>query len=226
MQVALDTSTDIASLALVKDGLVLAEMTWRTNRNHTVQLLPNLEQMLKLTASDTNSLMAVIVGLGPGSFNGLRVGVSAAKGLAFSLNVPIVGINSLEVTAYQYVLTGLPICPIINAGRSEVATAVYQTINERWQQTIPDQIVTLEQLCAQINQKTIFCGEFMPEIGPILRDKLGDKAILASTLTDLRRGAFLAELGLKRLNAGDTDNVSTLQPIYLRRPPITQQKKL
>jgi tRNA threonylcarbamoyl adenosine modification protein YeaZ len=226
VQLALDTSTDIASLALVKDGLVLAEMTWRTNRNHTIQLMPSLEQLFKLTGSDSRSLAGIIVGLGPGSFNGLRVGVSAAKGLAFSLDIPIVGINSLEVTAYQYAVTGLPVCPIINAGRSEVATAIYQTIAGKWQQTSPGQIITLDLLCARITQETIFCGEFVPQITAQLREQLGDKAVISSSLTDLRRGAFLAELGLQRLNAGDKDNVSTLQPVYLRRPPITQAKKL
>ncbi len=226
MQIALDTSTDIASLALVKDGLVLAEMTWRTHRNHTIQLLPNLEQLFKLTGTGSQELTAVMVGLGPGSFNGLRVGVSATKGLAFSLNIPIVGINSLEVSAYQYAATGLPVCPVINAGRSEVATAIYQTIKGEWQQTAPDQIITLDQLCVQIKQKTIFCGEFIPLITEQLLKKLGEMAVIASPITDLRRGAFLAELGLRRLNAGDTDNVSTLQPIYVRRPPITQAKKL
>ena len=225
MQVAIDTSTDIASLALIKDGLVLAEMTWRTNRNHTIQLMPNLQQLLKLTGADSRSLTGVIVGLGPGSFNGLRVGVSAAKGLAFSLDIPIVGINSLEVTAFQYAMIGLPVCAIINAGRSEVATAVYQTIDGKWQQTALDQIITLEALCARITQETIFCGEFVPQITAQLREKLGTKAVISSPLTDLRRASFLAELGLRRMENGDTDNVSTLQPIYLRHPPITQAKK-
>ncbi|MDD5189634.1 MAG: tRNA (adenosine(37)-N6)-threonylcarbamoyltransferase complex dimerization subunit type 1 TsaB [Dehalococcoidales bacterium] len=226
MQVAIDTATDIASLALVNKGLTLAELTWRTNRNHTIQLLPNLEQLFKLTDSSSQSLTAVIVGLGPGSFNGLRVGVSAAKGLAFSLNIPLVGINSLEVSAYQYALTGLPVCPVINAGRDEVATAIYQTIGGKWQQTTPDCIITLEKLCSLISQPTLFCGEFVPQIAEHLKLKLGEKALIASPLTDLRRSSFLAELGLKRFHAGDTDNIATLQPIYLRRPPITQAKKL
>jgi len=226
MLVAIDTATEVAALALAKDGQILAEMTWRTRQNHTVQLLPNLENLFKLTGTTPHDLTAVIVGLGPGSFNGLRVGVGAAKGLAFSLNIPIVGINSLEVSAYPYAATGLPVCPVINAGRSEVATAFYQSVHGQWQRTAPDQIITLEQLCAQITQPTVFCGDFVPQVATQLQASLGKKAVIASPLTDLRRAAFLAELGLIRLNTGDTDNLNTLQPIYIRRPPITQAKKL
>jgi len=226
MLAAIDTATEIASLALAKDGQILAEMTWRTRQNHTVQLLPSLENLFKLTGTAPGDLTAVIVGLGPGSFNGLRVSVSAAKGLAFSLNIPIVGINSLEVSAYPYAATGLTVCPVINAGRSEVAAALYQSVKGQWQRIAPDQIITLEQLCAQITRPTIFCGDFVPQIAPQLKEKLGEKAIIVSSLTDLRRAAYLAELGLKRLQAGDTDNISTMQPVYIRRPPITQAKKL
>lgn len=226
MQVAIDTSTDIASLALVNDGVTLAELTWRSGQNHTVQLLPNLVRLFKLTGTNTKMLTAVIVARGPGSFNGLRVGISAAKGLAFSLNVPIIGINSLEVSAYQYAGTGLPICPVFNAGRNEIVTALYRMQNVAWHQLVPEHIATIEQLCAQVTEKTLFCGEYLPQVAGELTENLKEKAVIASPLTDLRRAGFLAELGLKRLSAGDTDNVATLQPIYLRRPPITQAKHL
>ena len=126
MLLAIDTSTDTASLALAQDETVLAELTWRSKQNHTTQLLPDLNHLFNLTGVTAKSLTAIIVAQGPGSFNGLRVGISAAKGLAFSLGIPIIGVNSLEVAAYQYAETGLPVCAIFNAGRSEIATATYQ----------------------------------------------------------------------------------------------------
>jgi len=157
---AIDTSTDTASLALAEDKTVLAELTWRSKQNHTTQLLPNLSQLFKLTETTAKSLTAVIVAQGPGSFNGLRVGVSAAKGLAFSLGIPIVGVNSLEVSAYQYAETGLPVSAIFNAGRSEVATSTYQKKYGKWKQLVKADIVTVEHLCEQTTKKTLFCGEF------------------------------------------------------------------
>jgi len=224
MQLAIDTSTDTASLALVQDSEVLAELTWRCGQNHTVELLSHLSHLLNRANLDLQSTSGIIVARGPGSFNGLRVGVSTAKGLAFSLGIPIVGIGTMEVEAYQHAETGLPICPIFNAGRGEIATAIYQKKHNKWCQLVTEHITTVDALCSQITTKTIFCGEFIPSIATQLSKKLRQKAIIPPSAARLRRASFLAELGLKRLKAGDYDNPATLQPIYLRRPPITKPK--
>jgi tRNA threonylcarbamoyl adenosine modification protein YeaZ len=222
---AIDTSTDTASLALVRDETVLAELTWRSGQNHTTQLLPNLNHLFNLTGVTAKSLAAIIVAQGPGSFNGLRVGISAAKGLAFSLGIPIIGVNSLEVAAYQYADTGLLICAIFNAGRSEIATATYQKKHGKWQQLVAADIVTVEHLCSQTTEKALFCGEYLPSVSAQIAALLKKKAVMPPDTTDLRRASFLAELGRQRLNAGNIDNPATLQPIYLRRPPIGAPKK-
>ncbi len=224
MQLAIDTSTDTASLALVQEDEVLAELTWRCGQNHTTQLLTHLAHLLNQTKLNLQSTSGIIVARGPGSFNGLRVGISTAKGLAFSLGIPIVGISTLEAEAYQHAETGLPICPIFNAGREEIATAIYQKKRNEWRQLITEHITTVETLCSQITTKTIFCGEFIPLIATQLTKQLKQKAVIPSPATGLRRASFLAELGLKRLKADDYDNLATLQPLYLRRPAITQPK--
>ena len=225
MLLAIDTSTDTASLALAQDNTVLAELTWRSKQNHTTQLLPNLNQLFTLTGITAKDLAAIIVAQGPGSFNGLRVGISAAKGLAFSLGIPIVGINGLEVAAYQYAETGLPVCAIFNAGRSEVATATYQKKYGKWQQLVKADIVTVEYLCKHITKKTIFCGEFLPAVTEQIITLLKSKAVIPPQIPDFKRASFLLELGKQRLDLGDVDNAVTLQPIYLRRPPIGAPKK-
>jgi len=224
MQLAIDTSTDTASLAIVQDNEVLAELTWRCGQNHTTQLLTHLAHLLNQSKLNLQSADGIIIARGPGSFNGLRVGVSTAKGLAFSLGIPIVGISSLEAEAYQHAETGLPLCPIFNAGREEIATAIYQKKHNEWRQLIAEHITSVETLCSQITTKTIFCGEFIPLIAKQLTKQLRQKAIMPSSASRLRRASFLAELGLKRLKAGAYDNLATLQPLYLRRPAITQPK--
>ena len=224
MQIAIDTSTDTASLALVQDDEVLAELTWRCGQNHTIQLLPHLSHLLNQTQLSLQSASCIIVAKGPGSYNGLRVGISTAKGLAFSLGIPIVGISTLEVEAYQHAETGLPICPIFNAGREEIATAMYQKQGDEWCQLTVEHITTVDALCSQITTKTIFCGEFVPFIADRLREQLKQRAIILPPAARLRRASCLAELGLKRLEAGDYDNPATLQPLYLRGPSITKPK--
>ena len=224
MLLAIDTSTDTASLALVKDDQVLAELTWCCGQNHSVELLPQLVHLLNQAKLGLQSVSGIIVAKGPGSFNGLRVGVSTAKGLAFSLGIPIVGISTLEATAYQHAETGLPICPIFNAGRGEIATAMYQKKDTGWLILATEHITTVDVLCPQITTRTVFCGDFVLNIVDELRRQLKQRAIILPLASRLRRAGFLAELGQQQLEAGNYDNPATLQPLYLRRPPITEPK--
>jgi tRNA threonylcarbamoyl adenosine modification protein YeaZ len=201
---------------------MLAESTWRSQQNHSVELLPKLTQLLNEAGAGIQAISSVIVAKGPGSFNGLRVGLSTAKGLAFSLKVPIIGISSLELEAYPHAETGLPICPIFNAGRGEIATALYQKKDNNWQTLVPEHITTIEALGSEITTKTIFCGEYVPRIADQLRKRLKQKAVIADV--ELRRASWLVELAKGKLKAGDYDNPTTLQPLYLRRPAITQRQ--
>ncbi len=222
MELALDTSTDIASIALSYCGELQAEMTWTSEQNHTTELIPNVLHLLQQAKIELKDIEAIIVAKGPGSFNGLRVGVAAAKGLAFALDVPLVGITTLEVEAFPYVETGLPVCPLQKAGRGEIATALYQLQNGNWQRLIAEQITTVEELCAKIATKTIFCGRFSPDIARQIEESLGNRAII---LKGLRRAGSLAELGWRRIKMGETDNPATLQPLYLRPPSVTTKSR-
>lgn len=225
MLLAIDTSTDTASIALVRDDEVLAELTWHCGQNHTVALLPNLQELLNISGLDMQSVSSIAVARGPGSFNGLRVGISTAKGLAFSMNIPLVAVTTMEIEAYQHAATGLPVCPVFNAGRGEIAAAMFQKKGNRWQQLVTEHITTIDDLCSEINTRTVFCGQHLPVIARQLKKQLKQKAVIPNSAARLRRAGYLAELGKKRLTAGDCDNPATLQPLYLRQPPITQPKR-
>jgi tRNA threonylcarbamoyl adenosine modification protein YeaZ len=217
----IDTSTDSAGLALVQDGRTLAETSWRCNQNHSVELLPHLTRLLEEAEVELKLVGCILVAKGPGSFNGLRVGLSTAKGLAFSLGIPIIGISSLALEACQHAESDLPIGPIFNAGRGEIATALYQN-KDSWQQLAPEHITTVNALDSEIKAKTLFCGEYVPAIAGQLRKRLKDKAVIAPDKP--RRSSRLAELAKGRLEAQDYDNPATLQPLYLRRPAITRRR--
>ena len=225
MYLAIDTSTDNASIAIADEKRTLAELSWYCHQNHSVELMPNVMHLLQLAGTELKALKGVIVARGPGSFNGLRVGVSTAKGLAFSLNIPIAGISTLEAAAWQHCESSLPVCPIFNAGRSEIAFAVYQLKDSEWRQLAEQQLTTAQKLGAKIKSRTIFCGEPSGDVIEQLKQKLGSKAIIPPASARLRRAAFLAELGIKRIAAGDFDSTAGLQPVYLRKPPITTPKR-
>jgi len=224
MQLAIDTATDTASLVLVQNGEVLAESTWCCEQSHTTQLLPHLVDLLEQNKLSLQSVSGVIVVKGPGSYNGLRVGISTAKGLAFSLGIPIIGISSLELAAYQHADTGLPVCPMLNAGRGEIATALYQKKDNKWSQLAPEHITTVDQLLPQITTKTVFCGALVSSIATELRNQLQEKAVIPPPPTPAQRASLFAKLGQMRLEAGSYDDPVTLQPLYLRQPQITKPK--
>jgi tRNA threonylcarbamoyl adenosine modification protein YeaZ len=218
---AIDTSTDSAGLALVRDNKVLAEATWHCGQNHSVELLPHLTRLLEEAKIEIQSVGCVLVARGPGSYNGLRVGLSTAKGLAFGLDIPIIGISSLELEAYQQANSDLPIGPVFNAGRGEIATALYRN-KAVWRQLAPEHITTIEALGSEIKDKTLFCGEYLTVIAGGLKKRLKDKAAIAPPLP--RRSSLMAELAKARLEAHDYDSPATLQPLYLRRPAITKRR--
>jgi tRNA threonylcarbamoyl adenosine modification protein YeaZ len=224
MILAIDTSSEMAGLALLDKQQLIAEIAWRCGQNHTIQLLPQLNNLLKSTGFGLSDITCVVVAKGPGSFNGLRVGISTAKGLSFSLGIPIIGVSTLEAAAYQHIAVGLPVCAVAGAGRSEIAAAIYQEKRGKWQQIVAEHITTVDVLNNEIQTKTVFCGEYLPQVAGVLAEKLGAKAIIPLNITVTRRAAFLAELGAQRLKAGELDNPATLQPLYLRKPPITERK--
>jgi tRNA threonylcarbamoyl adenosine modification protein YeaZ len=225
VELAIDTSSNISGLALSHKGELLSELTWRTTKNHTVEVTSDLAYLLSLAKVKPDSLEAIIVAKGPGSFNGLRVGMSIAKGIAFSLNIPLLGISTLEVEAYSFAYTLLPLCPVHEAGHGEIATALYQQRGDEWHCWQEGHLTTLENLCRQIKQETLFCGEISPDIAKKIKQALGTRAIIAQASARLPRTGFLAMLGWQKLNRGEKDDLATLQPLYLRPPQITKPKE-
>ena len=224
MELAIDTSTDWGGIALSQQGLPVAELAWKPGQNHSAELHPNISRLLEIGRADFKSLTVVFVARGPGSFNGLRAGISAAKGIAFSLNLPIVSVSTLEIEAYPFASAGLPICPVHDAGHGEIACALYLA-DDGWNCLKEEYLTTMEQLCSGINSRTLFCGEIPAGAITRILESLGEKAVIPRWAQRLRRPSCLAELGWQRLQSGQVDNLATLQPIYLRQPPITQRKK-
>ena len=223
MELAIDTSTNYAGIALSHEGKPVAERTWYSENNHTIELVPNIQNVFKQIKIETKDIQAIFVAKGPGSFNGVRVGLSTAKGFALALNIPIVAISTLEIEAYPFAFTRLPICPIHNAGRGEIATALYRQ-NNHWECLKEEHITNIETLCQQIKEQTLFCGEISPSDIEYVQQKLEKNAIIPEATVLLRHASHLAALGWQRLSTGIQDNPESIQPIYLRKPPITQRK--
>jgi tRNA threonylcarbamoyladenosine biosynthesis protein TsaB len=225
MELAIDTSSSFASIALSDKGDIVAELTWESTQNHTAELMPNLACLIEKAKTRPGAIEAVIVAKGPGAFNGLRVAMSAAKGLAFSLDIPLLGISTLEVEAYPFGYTALPLRPIHEIGHGQVATALYQQKDYEWCCLEEERLTTVDVLCQQCGQPMLFCGEISPAAAAHIRQKLGREAIIPEASARLRRAGFLAMLGWRRLGEGKRDDLATSQPLYLRPPHITKPKE-
>lgn len=223
MELSLDTSSNLAGIALSYEGEMFAEYTWKTARNHSTELVPRIETLIKQHNREMKSCTAIFAATGPGSFNGLRVGLSAAKGFALSLSVPLIGINTLEIEAYPFAWSERPVCAIHNAGREEIAAALYSQ-SGGWHEIKKPHITTITELCRQITEPTVFCGETLPGMIDQLSTVLGRNAVIPPDVCRIRRTSCLAHLGWKRFIRNDFDDPAALQPLYLRQPPITQRK--
>lgn len=220
MELSIDTSTAVASVALSQNGETVSEATWSIGQDHSAELLPAVQHQLRQAQAALSSMTALFVAIGPGSYNGVRVALSTAKGLAFSLGIPLVGVSTLAAEAYGHAYTGLPVCAIHDAGRHEVAAARYHWKGE-WLMLEPEHITTVGAVASATTSKTIFCGELPDALVQQLQQELGELAVVPHPAARVRRAGYLAALGWARLEKGQTDDVAALQPLYLRRPHIT-----
>ncbi|MEI6045443.1 MAG: tRNA (adenosine(37)-N6)-threonylcarbamoyltransferase complex dimerization subunit type 1 TsaB [Chloroflexota bacterium] len=219
MLIAFDTSTAIASLALYAETGLIAEATWQSHRNQTAHLLPMAQKLLDLEKVTPDKLSGVAVALGPGSFNGLRVGVSAAKGIALALGIPILGFSSLDIVACQHSYLSGSLCAIIEAGRGRLGVGFYRVKGGNWKQVGEYLNLTVPELIERTTQTTLFCGELSNEQRHQLTEGLGKNAIILPPAAMLRRAGTLAEMAWQRLETGDLgDDLTNLQPIYLHQP--------
>ena len=224
MLLAIDTSTRYGGVGLWRDDHVIGALSWYSQQNHTAELIPAIEHVLDRVKVGANGIAGVAVALGPGGFSAIRVGISAAKGLALPLQVPLVGIGTLEIEAYPYSGLSLPVCPLLDAGRVEVATALFQCSRGRWKKLREERVCTPEEVVESISKRTLLCGEGTPARKEYLQHALGRKGVVLGFHSPASRLWALATLAGDRIKRGAVDNVTELQPLYLRRPSIGPPK--
>lgn len=207
----------MTGLALYNGQGPLGECSWESRRNHTAQLLPQLDLLLRHVGVARSDLTAVAVALGPGSWSGLRVGMSVAKGLAMAGGLALIGISTLDALAYQQHARG-PIYPLLRLGRDRFATAEFRN-GDHFERRSPDRNLSLAELCSELTEQTLFCGDLDEATeAQILRCMDDGQALFPGPAARLRRPAYLAELAWARISAGERDNLDTLEPVYLGEP--------
>ena len=220
MELSMDTSTRYASVALSRSGECVAELTWRSERNHSVELAPTVRELMGRADVAMSDIQAVFVAAGPGAFSALRVGMSMAKTLASALDVPLVSVGTLDVEAQPYLGLGVPVVTVMAAGGDRLYVG-------RHSRSTPQtyDVVHAEQVAEGVESTTLFCGEGLRAVAEMLERRLGGLALMADVPPPTRRASVLAEMAYQRLQAGEVDDAATLQPIYLRSAQITNARQ-
>ncbi|KRM54269.1 tRNA (adenosine(37)-N6)-threonylcarbamoyltransferase complex dimerization subunit type 1 TsaB [Lacticaseibacillus sharpeae] len=211
---ALDTSNKAMSVAVMQDATPLAETTLNRMKTHSEQLLPTVDNLIALSGLTPDDIDRVVVAAGPGSYTGLRIGVTTAKTLAYTLNIELVGVSSLAVLAANVRKEAALIVPVMDARRSNVFTGIYQWADDKLVNVLLDRHTSLEQLVkevAALEQPAIFVGT-TPVMREQIRSTLGTQAAFTDELDNLPRASRAAELG-RDLPAAD---VASFVPNYLR----------
>jgi tRNA threonylcarbamoyladenosine biosynthesis protein TsaB len=220
MLLALDTSTRFAGIALYAPdrGGLIAETNWHAGMQHTVSLMPRVSGMLEAQGAQVSDLTAIAVALGPGSFTGLRVGLAAAKGLALAAGFPIIGVPTLDATAYPHLLQPLPVIAVVQAGRGRVCWARYDAALQE-PGTRDYTLSDVPGMATAVQYPALFTGELSPADRAALTERVGEQSRITSPALAMRRAGYLAEIAQRRLAAGEHDDIGTLNAIYLQELP-------
>ncbi|MCR5558828.1 MAG: tRNA (adenosine(37)-N6)-threonylcarbamoyltransferase complex dimerization subunit type 1 TsaB [Schwartzia sp.] len=214
---AIETATIVSSVAVAEEGKLLAEVTAAAKLTHSETLQPHIKQAMEMARVKREDIGAIAVSLGPGSFTGLRIGLAAAKGLAYAWGVPIVGVPTLEAMAENFPVPGAVVVPLIDAQKGNAYMACYSRDEEGLKEVQPIEIIPLDEVvkrCGAMEKPVIICGDMTKK----LADKELPKNVRTAPFTHmLPRSATVAALGLERLAKGEQDNVMNLEPFYIRR---------
>jgi tRNA threonylcarbamoyladenosine biosynthesis protein TsaB len=214
MLLAIDTSTAQIGLAVYDGATIPGELVWQSRAHHTEQLAPALAGLLERVGLTVDSIEALGVAIGPGSFTSLRVGLAFVKGLALARHLPLIGIPTLDIVVAAVPLSDRKLAAVVQAGRGRLAVGWYKPTENGWQAEGPATTTTAEELEQKIRKPVIICGEMNLEDRHCLGRKFKN-VILASPAQCVRRPGFLAELAWNRWKAGKTDAAASLAPIYL-----------
>ena len=215
---AIDSSSKAATAALFKDGFLLGEITLNNKKEHSVILMTIIEDLIKFNKLTIQDIDGYIVSKGPGSFTGLRIGMATIKGLSFGSNKPYVSVSSLDALAYSVSNFDGIICPIMDALRNSVYTALYKCENNTLEKLTDYSALDLDDLISIIkekHEKVIFIGDGLDKYKDYLKENCPDCCFPPAHL-NIVRASSLCELGNRLLEAGQYDDTNS-GPIYLKK---------
>ncbi len=226
----LDSSGLVAGVAVVEDDVLLAEYTTDYKKTHSQTLLPMLDELRRMIELDMDTIDAIAVASGPGSFTGLRIGSATAKGLGLALGKPLVEIPTLEGLAWNLWGTDRIVCPMMDARRNQVYAAAYEFAAAgeglELRTVIPQSPVDVAEMVERLNElerPAILLGDGVPVYLPMIRERIRVAYSLAPAGSNRQRAANIAALGALRYARREIVDAAAHRPEYLRKSQAEQE---
>lgn len=222
---AADTSALTATVAIIKDGVLVYENNITNALTHSETLMPMIDNGLKSVKLTPSDIDLFAVSQGPGSFTGIRIGVAAVKALAYAVDKPVFGINTLLALAYNLsIAENIPICPIMDARRGQVYNAIYKFNCGKAEEIASPRALSIEELCSEICEKTYFVGDGVDVYKDKITELLGDKALFAPIPLRLQKAASIA-YAAHMAKQQDYLSPEALEVIYLRKSQAERERE-
>lgn len=222
---AVDTSSNSASVALAEDSILLGEFILNHKKTHSQEIMPMIDDVLRRCGCEVSDIDLFAAAKGPGSFTGLRIGITTIKGLAHSVNKPVIGIGTLEGLAYNLPFCEHTIVPIMDARRNQVYTGAYMWDGEEFREIGEPEAMSIEECVKSCGNflETVFLGDGVSVHKEFIRERLGDKAIFAPTSCNMQRASSIAMLAMHKKE--EAESYYGLEPMYLRKPQAERERE-
>lgn len=237
----IDSSGLVASVAVVENDVLLGEYSTNYKKTHSQTLLPMLDELKKMIELDLNTIDAIAISAGPGSFTGLRIGAATAKGLGFALNKPLVEVPTLEGMAYQLWGSSSLVCPIMDARRNQVYTGIYEFVEKaeeakgqagtqlrsELRAVMPQAAMDIRDLLGELgrlDRKVVFLGDGVAVYQKVIREECPVPFTFAPAHLNAQRAGSVAALGAVFYAKGLTISADQHQPEYLRKSQAERER--
>lgn len=228
--IGIDSSGLVASVAYLEDGIIKGNLSVNYQKTHSQTLLPMLDELVRTLDIELKNIDCIAVANGPGSFTGLRIGVATVKGLGLSIKKDLVGVSTLEALAINWQGVSGVVCPIMDARRSQVYTAVYKFNDNLPESSVvvePDSMM-IEDLCTKlesIGEKVYFTGDGVPVYRKYIEENLKVPFVFPTAANMYQNAANVAILGEYYASKGFVTKACDLTPVYLRKPQAERERE-
>lgn len=215
----LDSSGLVASVAIVEDAELRGEYTINYKKTHSQTLLPMLDEVAKMIELDLNTIDAIAVAGGPGSFTGLRIGSATAKGLGLALKKPLIHVPTVDALAYNLVGHRDMVCPLMDARRNQAYTGLYAFDGDQMQIICEQCAVGIEEIIEKVNEQNrpvVFLGDGVPVFTAFIEEHCNIPYTFAPAHMNKQRAGAVAVLGMMMFQNGTYETATEHKPDYLR----------